>query len=105
MNDAHESKHQSDIQNIKLEQQQMTRIGNAIKAAIKKGLYECMIYETIRDNNKNLLSSYGYSHSRMGGRQGENNYLLKWPAPPCTDNCDTYTTYYPGGVPNPHYPL
>ena len=105
MNNAQQSQNQSDDKNIELDAQQMNRISNAINAAINKGLYQCMIYETIRKPNITYLRNAGYNITEMGGRMGENNYLLKWPNTQHISTDIPYSGYYPGGSPVPHYPL
>jgi len=102
---AQDSNNKTDAQRILLDQQQMVRIQTAIKAAIKKGLYEAMIYETVTRPNIDALHTEGYTVTRRGGRMGENNHLIKWSTPRNPDSLTIYTTYYPGGHPDPHYPL
>ena len=74
------SRNQSDKKNNDLNAQQMRRVRAAIDAAIKQGLYETMVYESIVNTNIDLLQADGYQVFRRGGRMGENNYLIKWRA-------------------------
>ena len=102
---ASDARTSSDQKQLDLVKQQMKPIQNAINGAIKKSLYEVMIYETIFSENLTVLKDDGFQVSRRGGRQGENNLLIDWhtPAPP-EDNTQT-NFYYPGGITPEHPPL
>jgi len=102
---ANTSTEQSHDANHSLDIQQMKRLRTAIKAASSKGKYETMIYETIRDINRDILISESYQIQHMGVRMGNKIHVIKWntPLPPHTTLFNT--TYYPGGIPTEHHPL
>lgn len=102
---ASDARTSSDQKHLDLVKQQMKRIQNAINGAIKKSLYQVMIYETIFSENLTVLKDDGFQVSRRGGRQGENNWLIDWhAATPPADNTHI-NFYYPGGTPTEHPPL
>jgi len=75
---AFNSLNQSDDKNLDLDAQQLKRVTAAIDGAIKKGLYEVIVYESLRNNVQDQLRADGYETLRRGGRMGENNHLIKW---------------------------
>jgi hypothetical protein len=75
---AKDKRDASDDKNIELDTQQLKRIRQSISVATNKGFYNVTVYETIRPVNVDQLKADGFNVVKEGGRNGENNYLIKW---------------------------
>jgi hypothetical protein len=102
---ANQSKQKTDERRLELGRQQLNRIIDTINKAIKRPAEETVFFETITPENLSLLRSSGYTVTKEGGRQGENNHRISWRSGQTSDINTFDTTYYPGGLINPQYPL
>lgn len=102
---ANEAKQKSEERRLELSRQQFIRIKDAINKAVNIPAEETVFFEVITPENINLLRSLNYSVLKEGGRLGSDNYRISWRSVSPDDINSFDTTYYPGGLRNPQYPL
>jgi hypothetical protein len=102
---ANEAKQKTEERRLELGRQQLIRIIDTINKAIKRPAEETVFFETITPENLSILRSSGYTVTKEGGRQCEHNHRISWRSGQISDIDTFVTTYYPGGLINPQYPL
>lgn len=101
---ANDTKTLSDDAGAERIAQQLKRIRAAIHDAALQGYYNVMMFETLFQENIELLRSEDYKVGRRGGRMGENNYLISWGPGDDPDDMKGDPVYYPAST-SPKYPL